>query len=147
MTRHSPIKRRRKPRRGPADIPAECWRNPEYRRYLREDGRCVVCVAISERRFLVSCTPEEANVCARYFANLPCDPAHTEHGGTSQKGRDSSCIPLCRVHHDQADGKSPLPNHANGKPRARNHAAFEEFYGVDLKAEAAKWWAAFQERN
>ena len=132
MIRHSPIKRRRKPRRGPASVPADSWRNPEYRRFLREEGRCVVPGCYWGRKF---------------SGPGMCDPAHTEHGGTSQKGRDSSCIPLCRVHHDQADGKAPLPNHANGKPRARNHAAFEEFYGVDLKAESAKWWAAFQERK
>ena len=39
MTRHSPIRSRRKPRRGPSDVPAGEWRNPEYRRFLREEGR------------------------------------------------------------------------------------------------------------
>ncbi len=39
----APRARRSAPRRGPAGIPADEWRNPEYRRFLREAGRCVVC--------------------------------------------------------------------------------------------------------
>jgi hypothetical protein len=132
VIRHSPIKRRRKPRRWPSDIPADSWRNPEYRRYLREEGRCVVPGCYSHQ--------------LRFGGGI-CDPAHTEKGGMRQRGPDSSCVPMCRSCHDCYDGKTPLPKHADGTPRPRNHAAFEEFYGVDMKAEAAKWWAAFQERR
>ena len=123
------IRRRSKPRRGPAGIPADEWRNPAYRMFLREEGRCVVCQA--------------------YFGGrVPtgeCDPAHTENGGMRRTGPDSSCAPLCRRHHDEFDGKAPLPNRLNGEPRRRNHEAFEEFYGVNMKAEAARWWKAFKE--
>ena len=123
-------KRRRSgpPRRGPVEIPADEWRNPEYRAFLREEGWCVVCQL--------------------YFGgHVPagdCDPAHTVNAKTSQKGPDSTCAPLCRRHHDEYDGQVPLPNRANGKPRERNHAAFEKFYCVDMKAEAARWWEAFK---
>ena len=107
----------------------------------------MVCVARVERRFSQLCEPKVARECAREYANLPCDPAHTVNAKTSQSGADSSCCPLCRHHHDEYDGKAPLPNHANGKPRARNHAAFEEFYGIDMKASAEEWWRRFQERE
>ena len=128
MIFRSPVRKRRKPRRGPADIPAECWRNPEYRRYLREEGRDVVSVKLG------------------LFAPMgECDPCHTGNGGMRQKGPDSGCAPLNRLHHDEYDGKAPLPNRADGTPRERNHAAFEEFYGVDMATEAARLWAKFRE--
>ena len=122
------IRRRSKPRRGPAGIPADEWRNPAYRMFLREEGRCVICQA-------------------HFGGRVPtgeCDPAHTINAKTSQKGPDSSCAPLCGRHHREFDGHAPLPNHADGSPRPRNHAAFEECYGVDMKREAAAWWGAFQ---
>ena len=123
------IRRRSKPRQGPANIPADEWRNPAYRMFLREEGRCVICMKLG-------------NLPKGWW--VPCDPAHTENGGMRQKGPDSGAAPLCRRHHDEYDGKAPLPNRADGTPRERNHTAFEEFYGVDMKAEAAAWWGTFQ---
>ena len=137
------IRRRSKPRRGPAGIPADEWRNPEYRRFLREEGQCVACVSLARLRCPHHYGPDEREECAKAYSILPCDPAHTVIGGMRQKGRDSSAAPLCRRHHDEYDGKAPLPNRADGTPRPRNHVAFEEFYGVDMKAEAAVWWKAF----
>ena len=97
------------------------WRNPGYRHFLHEHGRCIVA--------------------AHGGCQGPIDPAHTEHGGMSQKGADSSCVPLCRAHHRQADGQDPLPG---GLSRGAGKAAFEAFYGVALKREAQVWWLAFQ---
>ena len=31
--------------------------------------------------------------------HIPSDPHHTETGGLAMKGSDYSCIPLCRLHH------------------------------------------------
>jgi hypothetical protein len=68
-----------------------------------------------------------------------CDPAHSEHNGMSSKGRDSSCLPLCRDHHEQADGHKRLPNGMVGR------AEFEAYYRLDLKSIAANWWKKFQD--
>src|SRR5690349_19121744 len=104
ITRRKPIarstkpipRRRATPRRGPL-------RCPEYRAWLVDHGLCAV-----------------NRGCNRW----PCDPCHTENGGASMKGPDSSCAPLCRVHHDQMDGRAKLPNGEVGR------AAFEAYYGV-----------------
>lgn len=56
------------------------------------------------------------------------DPAHTENNGMSSKGPDSSCGPLCRVHHNEYDA---------------GRAAFEKKYRVDMKAVAADHWKRF----
>ena len=68
-----------------------------------------------------------------------CDPAHTENNGMRSKGRDSSCAPLCRDHHDQFDGHKRLPNGKVGR------VAFEEYYLLDMKSVAEKCWKRFQE--
>jgi hypothetical protein len=52
----------------------------------------------------------------------PIDPAHTANNGMGSKGPDSSCAPLCRVHHREYDA---------------GRAAFEEKYGLDMAKEAA----------
>ena len=123
MNQLTPIpKRRSKPRRGPPDIPEIEWRNPEYRKFLRSDGICAACVKIGNKRWMP----------------YVCDPAHSEHNGMSSKGRDSSCLPLCRPHHSEADGQKRLPNGQVGR------AAFEAYYCLDMKAVAAYWWKRFQ---
>jgi len=93
------------PRRGPATIPPEEWRNASYRQFLREECRCVVC-----HRF-------------------GCDPAHGPANGTSSKGPDAGCIPLCRAHHDEQTGI--------GWP------AFEQRHRIDREREAEAHWALF----
>ncbi len=104
--------RRTKQRRGPVGIPAEEWRNPNYRLFLAVEGKCVACVK------------EHPNW--RWFN---CDPCHTENNGMRSKGRDSSCAPLCRVHHQEYDA---------------GRKAFEERYGIDMQREAAVWFAAWK---
>jgi hypothetical protein len=69
------IRRRSRPRRGPAGIPPDEWRNPPFRRFLTIWGRCAVCLAGG------------------------CDPAHGPVNGGSSKGPDCECIPLCPLHH------------------------------------------------
>ena len=115
--------RRTGPRRGPPGIPSEEWRNPTYRRFLVDVGRCVICLK----------WPVQRNKWWGF-----CDPAHTEHNGMSSKGRDASCAPLCRCHHNQYDGQSKLPNGEVG------HESFEAYYRIDMKAVAAEWWKRFQ---
>jgi hypothetical protein len=57
------------------------------------------------------------------------------------KGPDSSCAPLCRVHHDEYDGRRKLPNGEVGR------AAFEMYYRVDMAAVAKAWWELYQRRK
>jgi hypothetical protein len=98
--------RRRVPRRGPATIPQEEFRNAAYKLWIKMAGHCIVCHAPG------------------------CDPAHTENNGMRSKGRDSSCVPLCRVHHQEYDS---------------GRVAFEAKYELDMKREAAIWWGKFLE--
>ena len=74
-----PIKKRRSggPRKGPADVPPEMWRNPGYLEFLRSEGFCAVC------------------------AYTFCDPCHGPTNGTSSKGPDAEAIPMCRLHHSE----------------------------------------------
>lgn len=108
-------KRRAKPRR------TTMLRDAGYRAWLRERGYCPVC-----------------NPCVWQIdgtaAGGPCgcDAAHTERGGMSMKGPDSSCAPLCRVHHREYDAE---------------HKAFEVKYGIDMKAVAKAWWDLYQRRK
>ena len=125
-------KRRGSPRRGPADIDPSEFRCPAYLMFVREEGRCVVC---------------NKQPGGMPYTALLCDPAHTENGGMRQKGRDSSCVPLCRRHHDELDGRVRLPNAPLTLPLHFNfnrREQFEMFYGVSLAREAAVWWAAFK---
>lgn len=56
------------------------------------------------------------------------DPAHTENGGMRCKGPDSSCVPLERSLHLEYD---------------RGRMAFEAGYGVDMRALAKEYYAAY----
>lgn len=80
LQRHTRIPARRKggPRRGPAGIPPEQWRNPAYLAFLREEGTC----------------------CVPGCGLKHCDPAHGPVNGRGSKGPDAEAIPLCRRHHE-----------------------------------------------
>jgi len=99
-------KKRAKARRGP-------MRDPKYRRWCSTQW-CVVCRILSDDQ--------------RPPAYHPIDPAHTQNNGTSSKGPDSSCAPLCRKHHDEYDA---------------GREAFEKKYGVDMKALAAEHYERY----
>lgn len=117
-----------KPRRGPANIPAEEWRNPAYLQFLREEGRCVACLAEDFREVLLS----NFGQFSRKFSRAPrgvCDPMHGPPNGTSQKGPDSCAIPGCREHHEEQT--------RIGWP------AFEEKYHFSRELEARAYFAAF----
>jgi len=117
MKRRKPIPRKRaKPRRGPL-------RDPGYRAFLREEGWCPVCWPDLWAR-------ESAEI--RNFQGCSCDPCHTENGGLSMKGPDSSCAPLCRYHHLMYDS---------------GRKAFEKWFGIDMKAVAKAWWDLYQRRK
>jgi hypothetical protein len=60
------------------------------------------------------------------------EAAHTENNGMSSKGPDSSCVPLCRKHHAQYDA---------------GRKAFEQKYGVDMKAIADELYALYQRKT
>ena len=62
------------------------------------------------------------------------DPAHTAskrdgQGGMALKGPDSSCAPLCRVHHDEFDA---------------GRYEFQMKYAVDMPREAELHFRAFE---
>lgn len=109
-----PIRKvRTKPRKGP-------MRDPRYRRWLRQFTSCVIGdLEVGPR-----------NVCDDTWA-IP-DPAHTQNNGLSSKGPDSSCVPLCRKHHQEYDA---------------GRAAFEKKYGVNMKALAAEHFERFQKEK
>lgn len=112
--KRSPVcKKRRKARRGP-------MREPKYRHWLKTEW----CVII--RRRDVSMVDACNNVgCLPYLS----DPAHTENNGTSSKGPDSSCVPLCRKHHREYDA---------------GREAFEKKYGVHMPKIAAEHYARYK---
>lgn len=111
MKPRKPIKRKRGVRRGPARIPA-------YRKYLRDDCTCVICNQLIKRH--------EYHLVPNDRSALWPDPAHTVNNGTSSKGPDSSCAPLCRTHHREYDA---------------GRLAFEHKYKIDMKAIAAQYYA------
>lgn len=80
--------------------------------WLRE-RRCAACVSLLGPK----------------WANYGSDPAHTSNNGMASKGDDSSCVPLCREHHQE--------QHRIGMKD------FEAKYGLDLKREAAAHWRVF----
>lgn len=97
-------------------------RDPKYRRWLT--GLPCLISAILIRHI------GEAGV---YSTQLePTDPAHTQNNGTSSKGPDSSCVPLCRIHHREYDA---------------GRAAFEAKYGVDMKVLAAEYYNRYLTEN
>lgn len=108
MIRRTPVRKRRaKPRRGPL-------RDKGYRDWLKFE-RCAIANA--------DCYPG---------GYAQSDPAHTENNGMWSKGPDSSCAPLCRLHHQEYDA---------------GRADFELRYNVDMKATAAKYWARYQQEK
>jgi len=102
--KRTPLKRSTKPiprrRAKPRRGPLRC---PAYRQWLK-DRRCSVCPA------------------------TPSDPAHTANNGTGSKGPDSSCAPLCRVHHREYDA---------GRKK------FEAKYGIEMRTVAGAFWFVF----
>ena len=113
-------KKRATPRRGP-------MRDPQYRKFLRNIGYCPVCFGpawVVHGAFVSRFTNRDVGECI--------DPAHTENNGMRSKGPDSSCAPLCRVHHEEYDA---------------GRKAFEEKYEVSMKDVAAKWYALYLEQS
>lgn len=85
MTARSPVwKRRSKPRR------VAVVREPEYLAFLREEGRCPVCLT------------HGAPYMKRVWTQI-IDPAHGKVNGYGSKGSDLEAIPLCRLHHDEME--------------------------------------------
>lgn len=110
-------------RRGPV-------RSIAYREWLR-DRKCVICLSLQQFYTERIVTGGTSQAC------------HTENNGMGSKGPDSGCVPMCggvgtADHHGQYDGRTRLPNGDFGKK------AFEAYYRVDLKAEAAAHWAVWQ---
>jgi hypothetical protein len=101
-------KKRAKPRRGP-------MRDPEYRRWVRENHFCELWI----RKPLGAIRWCEGKV----------EAAHTERNGMSSKGPDSSCAPLCHRHHREYDA---------------GREAFEAKYGVDMKSVARQCWELYK---
>jgi hypothetical protein len=103
--KRSPVRKRRPggPRRGP-------WRSVKYRRWIAEHLCRVGVGGVPGNRLGIG-------ICSQ--------AAHTSNNGTSSKGADSSCIPLCPEHHREYDA---------------GRKAFEKKYGVDLKAIAAQYF-------
>lgn len=139
--KRSPIRKRRpgKPRRGPAGVPPEEWRNPKYLRFLREQGKCLPC----ERRgitedFLIdvatTCSNRGVALLAerRLLYRHHIDPMHGPPNGRGQKGPDAGAIPGCRYHHDEQT------NMPGGWP------AFEEKYSFSRAKEAEAHYALFK---
>lgn len=113
------LTKRRKPCRVSVD------RIPKYRRWL-QGCRCVACREYPH---------------LRRYSDIPeidiIDAAHTKNNGRGSKGPDSSCIPLCRWHHDVMDGRALVA--------ITTKAAFAAKYGLNLAAEAAAHYKRFLE--
>ena len=123
MKRTAIPKRRSKPRRGPL-------RDAAYLHWLTRTP-CCICV-----RGVVDLLEK-----TEFSDYRRSDPAHGPVNGMGSKGADNEATPLCRHHHDELDGHAKLPNGQVGRK------AFERFYDVDLKAIAARCWAAYQARR
>lgn len=123
--KRSPLRKRRlgPPRRGPANIPANEWRNPKYLRFLRERGYCSACFPWC----LTIADPSQSPRVNRALEQ--CDPAHGPVNGMGSKGPDSGAIPLCRGHHDD--------QHHVGWQR------FQALYRFSREEVAAAWWKAY----
>ncbi len=118
MKRSRPRPKRATPRRTSA------LRDKPYLVWLKEQ-RCVVCVTLK--------MIYRERLCASGAG--PIDPAHTENNGRGSKGPDSSCIPLCRHHHDEMDGRLSIT--------ITTKSAFASKYGLDLEKEATTHYVAF----
>lgn len=77
------------------------YRSEKYMKFVR-DLPCVVC------------------------GTMPCDPHHTTKAGMSIKATDLSCIPVCRIHHDEF-------NAVGSGPRT-----FEAKHNINIKTELIK---------
>jgi hypothetical protein len=115
-----------KPRRGPANIPAEEWRNRKYLQFLRDECRCIACVA--EARSHSVLTTESVTDALKAVLGY-CEPMHGPPNGKSQKGPDAGAIPGCREHHEEQT--------RIGWP------AFEDKYGIKREREAAGLFETF----
>jgi hypothetical protein len=98
--------RRRTPRR------VQAIRDEKYLQFIRE-RRCLVCREMEGFRLNYP----------------PSDPAHTKVNGMSSKGDDSSCVPLCRLHHTELHKRGILD--------------FQVKYGVDLRQEALTYYGLY----
>ena len=98
-------------------------RDPGYMEWLKERP----CVACMKRAVPVG-------PCS-WWRLATIDPAHTLNNGFSSKGPDSSCIPLCRYHHDEMDGR--LSTATTTKEQ------FAAKYGLDLANESAAHYAMY----
>lgn len=98
-------------------------RDPEYMDWLKE-------------RPCVACVKQAAPVgpCAWWRLAI-IDPAHTLNNGLSSKGPDSSCIPLCRYHHDEMDGRLSAA--------VTTKQQFAAKYGLNLVNESAAHYALY----
>jgi len=112
--------KRAKARRGP-------MRDPKYRRFLAS-CTCVIAMLPWQEADGVGVSREDFCKNAYPIKGNPNDAAHTQNNGMGSKGPDSSCVPLCRKHHDEYDA---------------GRAAFEKKYGVDMKALAAEHWKRY----
>jgi excisionase family DNA binding protein len=113
-----PKTRRSKPRR------VSVLRDPKYRRWLKNQP----CIA---------CNRDPTSAKTNWAATMIIDPCHTELNGRGSKGSDASCIPLCRWHHDEMDGR--LGTDITTKE------AFAVRYGLDLGTQAAVHYFRYQE--
>ena len=120
MIQRSPLKRR--------TVPMKAKRSQPRRGPMRDRGY----MAWLKERWCVSCWRNGGPLNGHHAFSGVIDPAHTENNGMRSKGPDSSCAPLCRVHHREYDS---------------GRAAFEAKYGIDMKNEAAAHWAAYQLRS
>lgn len=83
-----------------------------------------------DAKYLAWCRQQLCVAPGDYFEDhsVDVDPAHTQNNGMRSKGPDSSCVPLCREHHEEYDA---------------GRKAFEKKYGLDIKALAAEHYARY----
>lgn len=116
-----PIKSvRANPRKGP-------MRDPGYRKYVRISP-CIVCSNGCGECHHINPWPE-CCLGRGECVGVPVDAAHTENNGMGSKGPDSSCVPLCRKHHQE--------QHKIGID------AFNKKYGINLKEIAAEHYSRY----
>lgn len=77
----------------------------------------------------------QGDLCIQWPRIITIDPAHTLNNGFASKGPDSSCIPLCRYHHDEMDGRLST--------RVTTKAQFAAKYRLDLAGESATHYALY----
>lgn len=118
IARNVPVKKKRsKPRRGP-------MRDKGYREWLRERN-CIACLTLPLR---------ERSMVNEAWSG--CEAAHTKNNGRSSKGPDSSCVPLCKKHHDEMDGRLSTA--------ITTKEAFEAKYRINLEHEAAAHYRTYE---